>query len=277
MIGAFCKRMNFPLKATEDIVNAYEKITKQPDCTALLLSAAKEFVEGESEDYRAALIELSQKLNISIYTVNLVLVIYSMENYTRQMYKEKGYNENLYNDTMLDTVYKLDECKRLYGVWGVFTMEWYRLFCKCRVFTLGRLQYEPIEAPTDYKDIVKKGDRIINCHIPGGGKLLDDDVTKSLQLAKKFFNVEPLILTCHSWLLYPPYEEMYGSNMRKFYERWDVVRLDESDEDFWRIFYKEKLEDLCEDDIKTSLQRKMLDFIKNGGKMGAGLAYMILY
>ena len=127
------------------------------------------------------------------------------------------------------------------------------------------------------KDIVKKGDRIINCHIPGGGKLLDDDVTKSLQLAKKFFNMEPLILTCHSWLLYPPYEEMYGSNMRKFYERWDVVRLDESDEDFWRIFYKEKLEDLCEDDIKTSLQRKMLDFIKNGGKMGAGLAYMILY
>lgn len=275
MIYSFCRQMDFPLDATDAICSAYNKITANEKTYDKLITAAGEYVNTDSEDYKTLIAQISDTLKISVYTVNLVLVIYTLEEYTRKMFAQKGYCQSLYHDTMKDTLYKLDECKNMYNVWGTFALEWYRLFCKCRVFALGRLQYELYNAPTDYKDVIKKGEPILNCHIPGGSKLSDSDVEKSLKLAKDFFNKEPLILTCHSWLLYPPYEELYGANMRAFYDRWDIVRIDEGDWDFWRVFYKDRIDDVKEEELQTSLQKKLYSFIKNGGKMGAGLAYMV--
>lgn len=275
MISSFCRKMKFPPEASAVICGAYNKIKADSKLYGKFISAADTYANTASEDYRIKIDEISRELGISHYTVNIILVIYTMETYTKKLFAENGYSEQLYNDTMADTAEKLNECKKLYKVWGVFTLEWYRLLCKGRVFTHGRLQYELYNAPTDYKDIIKKGEPLLNCHIPGGSKLLDEDVEKSLMRAKLFFNKEPLILTCHSWMLYPPYEELYGKNMRTFYDRWEIVRLDESDADFWRIFYKESFEDVNEKELTSRLQKKMYSFIKNGGKMGAGLAYMV--
>ena len=150
--------------------------------------------------------------------------------------------------------------------------------CKCCLFTLGRLQYEPISSPLDYKDIVKKGDKIINVHIPSGSPLRTEEVYDSFDKAYEFFGAEgDIIFTCHSWLLYPPHYEVFpeGSNLRAFYELWDVVRQEESEEDFWRVFYKEPNISLSEIIPKTSLEKRMLDHLKSGGSMGAGQAFIV--
>ena len=174
----------------------------------------------------------------------------------------------------------LINCKEDCGVWGIKDVFWQWMFHELQCVYLGRLEYEPFYHFSDvpYKGI-KKGDRVILIHIPGGKPLNMDEVMESLNLAYNHFKdrfknqIVPFIT--YSWLIYPPYLDgvfKEGGNLQKFAGLFDIIDLNKKNYiNFANVFgCPYPGEDLSEVPQKTSLQKSMLQFIKNGNIMGQG-------
>lgn len=271
MIQDICKKIGFTEEAEKVFLFAFDRLRNEKELFEGVCGAMDEYILSDTLGYEKILSKAAEKLDISIYTINMVFMLMCAKS-MRYMFYIKGYFDKLFYDTIKDLSYKAEECYRLYGVWGTFVLDWYRFFCKCRVFALGRLQFQKIASPVDYKDIVKKGDTIIATHIPSGSPLKIEDVHKSFDAAYKFYGGcgEKMVFSCHSWLLYPPQYEMYApkSNLRKFYDIWDITDVEESNGNFWRVFYKPEGYDLSKITPHTSLEKKLLEYLKSGGSMG---------
>ena len=279
MIRELCEKIGFPTDDTDELSAALNKILANDGTSALLRKAQDVMYLGQGNDFNNVLAELTEKCGIHRYTVNMVFWLYCAIP-LRYIYAQKGLDEEIYYASMMDLRYKLKECRDVYGVCGTF-VDWFKLFYLCKRFALGRLEYERISFPLDdYKGIVKKGDTVINMHIPSSGRLLPDDVIASFKKAYEMFSDEVkdgiLALHCSSWLLYPPMaEETYrqGSNMRAFYEMFDVIEeaVSENNGNFWRVYNMQYTEGALEKaPADTTFRRDLLAYLKSGKKMGNG-------
>jgi hypothetical protein len=201
----------------------------------------------------------------------------------RELYKEKNISDKIWFDSVSDLKWKLWECKAVKGIWGSAVGVWYYRFFDMTRFALGRLQYEKraFSQPV-YKDILKTGDTVLNCHIPSSGPLTADSVTDSLKSAYAFFREvrvgDLMPVVCHSWRLYPPHRALLGNNARAFHDLFDVIdeKPSEGNGDFWRIFNvpfsQEALSTARED---TSLRRRFKSFLAKGNTMGNGYGVLL--
>lgn len=270
------KILDFPEESIRYLSAQYMRIVRGEGLLAQLEAAAALFIDTDTMDYQYMLERIAENLDISRYTVDMIMLLLTFEP-VRARYRERGIDDRVCIDTMTDLKYKLLECKRVYGVWGCFVEWWFRRHVSLRLFALGRLQYEPIAFPfDDYKGILKKGDTVYNCHIPSSGALTEESVYDSFERAYRFFGADGVLpVYCSSWLLYPPYAELYkeGSNLKKFYRMFDIIgeKRDEEMHNFWRVFNSpyspEALASAPED---TGLQRAFKNYLLKGGTMGAG-------
>ena len=276
MIHSFCNEMGFPKEAEDTFLQAYDALLSDKESLSKIYEIMDSYFMGNDTLELSALEEIADKLNIHKYTLNMVFLIMSAKP-LKYMYYTKGYSEQIYHDTMKDMLYKLEECRKRCGVWGTYELEWYRCFCKCNIFALGRMQFQPMVSEEDYGDYTKKGDTVYVCHIPSGSPLKIEDVYDSLDKAYEFFGGEgEMTFRCTSWLFYPPQYEMYkpGSNLRNFYDIWEMSASDTTNSNFWRVFYKEPDAELSEIVPKTSLEKSLLEHMKNGGTMGYARGYL---
>ena len=280
MIRELCEKIGFPSDATEELSAVLNKILSDEETADLLKKAQDVMYLGEGNDFNTVLAELTEKCGVHRYTVNMVFWLYAAIP-LRYIYRQRGLDEQIYYDCMKDLLYKLNECKNVYGICGTF-VDWFKLFYLCKRFALGRLEFERQPFALDsYKDILKKGDTVINMHIPSSGKLLPADVIDSFKKAYAMFSDEVredgiLVLHCNSWLLYTPMVAAAcreGSNLKAFYDLFDIVEEVASDNysNFWRAYniqYTDGAFDKAPTD--TTFRRDLLAFLKNGGKMGTG-------
>lgn len=279
-----CEQLDFPKEAIEAFENAYDKIIKDKSLADMLSEAMDDYFIGNGEKHGELLEKISEITEIHIYTVHMTFLL-TCAIPLREKYRNVGFSEEIFIDSMHDLTYKLNECKKMYDVWGTFVFRWFRRFFLLERFKLGRLQYERIPFPcNDYKGIVKEGDIVYNCHIPSCGPLTEDSVIASLKQAYAFFKNELkgglMPVYCNSWMLYPPTAALYsdGSNMKRFYDMFSVVEAVEKPDnpDFWRIFYKnyskETLDSIA---VDTSLQSAILTYLRAGNNMGSGKAIFI--
>ncbi len=232
-------------------------------------------------DYDTELKQLSEKTDLHQYTVEMLHLLFCIDR-LKGIYKEKGYSEELLKDSMADLRYKLEECKAVHGIWGTFVFWWFKRFYECKTFKLGRLEFEWEELEFDYNETLKKGARVINCHIPSAGPLHSELVEQALAKAYEFYGFterrETMPVVCESWMLYPPHYELFpnGGNMRNFFDRFDVYKHweDAKNEDAWRIFNRadHDYESFPQD---TELRRNFYRYLNDGKKMGSG--YGILF
>ncbi len=274
--------IEFPVEASEYFEEVYAKIENDADLMNRLDELEKQYYESfNSEDLEAKLTALSEASGYHKYTVDMLLALYACVR-LRKMYAEKGYTDEFFAHNMKDLTYKLMECKKLHNIWGTFVFSWFFGFYKMERFCLGRLQYDAHkDLYADYKQW-KKGDDVINIHIPSAGPLTPESVQESLKMAYDFFGPnygDSLVFMCHSWLLYPPTAALYpkDSNMRKFYEIFDVIHEQEepNDYDLWRVFYV-NTKDYKTLPRETSLQKSFYDYLNEGKHFGNGCG-MIVY
>ena len=232
------------------------------------------YEKSNCEELENALTDLSKASCYHKYTIDMLLAIYACIR-LRGMYAEKGYTEEFFAHNMKDLTYKLHECKKLHDMWGTFVFPWFDGFYKMVRFALGRLQYNPKAIAMDYKEL-KEGDMVTTIHIPSSGPLTPEAVQESLKMAYEFFGPncgDRHIFVCDSWLLYPKTCDLYpeNSNMRKFYEAFEVFnpRENEGDYDLWRIFYTQT-KDYKSLPRDTSLQRLFYDYLNAGNHFGYG-------
>ena len=260
----------FPDEAAQELEQAYGTVTADQSLAGQLVACVDAAFEKQSTDERRA--ELARTSGLHPFTVDMIVLLEASVR-LREIYRARGYDDSLFSGYLTDVRCKLKECMDVHGVVGTFVFFWYPGFLACDRFCLGRLQFETYSMPFDYGTVVKKGDPVLNCHIPSSGPLTPALVDEALRLAKDFYGERYKVVVCHSWLLYPPHASLFpeGSNLHAFYDRFLIARCEPTEvpKDAWRIFHTLE-RDLSKLPANTSLQKRFRQFLLDGNPMGQG-------
>lgn len=226
--------------------------------------------------------ECGRLAGVQDYTADFIMCV-CLSRGAERLFQKNGLSTEIYENSFLDLKYKLEECKLVKGIKGTFVAGWFNRWFDVTRFALGRLQFELIDAEYDYeKDgrSVKKGDKVINIHIPRTGTpFTPEKCQKSFDRASEFFREEingDIAFVCHSWLLYPPLKDelIDGMNTKAFAERFDIVSSGDNGEgnhhDVWRLFDHDYNGDPDSLDTSTSLRAAFVSMIKKTNKSGWG-------
>ena len=285
-LETFFNEFDFPQDSREFLTDAYVQLAKNDKANKFLTQAAETYRKDFNCDYLDMLENcklIAEETAIHEYTVSLLLYI-CLTKYSKKHYEKHGYSEELWHNTFVDLRYKLIECKLIKGIHGTFVARWISGFFALTRFGFKRLQFEISEAKRDYKYAnkeIKANDPVINVHIPRTGTpLTPAEVEKDFKAAAEFFKDSfknsPVAFACHSWLLFEKLKDFLNakSNIVAFMNKFDIIFTDYLEagnyNQVWRLFdvdYKDSLDNLPED---TSLRRAYKQYLKDGGKWGAG-------
>ena len=270
------------------LLSSYDKIVANEQARQHFENAIATYEADIHCDYNA-LTALSKKASracgIHNHTADLLLFI-CLSKHLKAQYEARGIDQGIWHDSMLDLRYKLEECKLVRGVCGMFVAFWMPGWFKMTRFSLGRLQFEVVEFGREYQKgdlFLTKESKVLNMHIPRSGQPLAKALYEdAFARAKIFFKDSfpenaPVPFVCHSWLLYPEMTEFVpeGSNVRRFMQEFDILSWDHSDgESLWCLF------DTAERNparlpADTALRRAFVERLKSGGRVGWG--YGILF
>lgn len=151
-------------------------------------------------------------------------------------YRAAGIPEKVLMDTLRDLVIWTDTWSQVKGELYLGELKWLKYHLTKRLFRIGRLQFAFGKAMRDVeKFAVKKGDAVLEVHIPADGPMCIEDCKKSISEAKDFFakyypDYKYEYFSCHSWLLDGALKQYLkeGSNILEFRKLFDVVEDDES-------------------------------------------------
>ncbi len=203
------------------------------------------------------------------------------------VFRAKGLPRKVYYDTLKDIYIWEEVCLHKYGVKGISNTGWVSLLVKSDIIRLGRLEFHMIEyGGPEFSDCgvtVKKGDRVINVHIPEGSPFPREERYESYRMAYKTFGMAGrAVFVCDSWLLYEKQREFLfeGSNILDFMDDFNIVESKDAspsvNDDAWRIFGFDRDDgDLDSFPHDTRLQRCYLDWLKSGGSFGVGKGIFI--
>lgn len=274
--------LDFPAEARTTLCSAGKVLMEKHEKALTELCAGyMENPEENGGEVFERLDKLAEDCGIHSYTASLVFLCWNAQE-LHERYRVRGISDEIFHDTMMDLHYKLAECRNVYGIWGVFTRNWDAGFYSLSRFALGRLQYEfdnfRGESYTAGGITVKKGDRALIMHIPSAGPLTKELREDSYRRAYEFYRGEfpgkPVLFTCHSWLLYPPHDQMLPktSNVVSFMHDFDPIFSKETDtfSDAWRIYGADAQKPIDQLPRNTSFQRAYADWLQSGHKAGVG-------
>ena len=229
--------------------------------------------------------EISAQTGENEYTLDMVLLLGAAP-VMREHYRTAGLPDALYWDSIADLKWKLRECHECKDVWGTFVAPWFDRFYGLTRFALGRFQYETSEFGADYFEkeghVLRRGDPVINIHIPSCGPLTDEVRMDSYRRAFAFYGGkpgEPMAFVCHSWLLYPEHRSFLPptSNILRFMNDFDIIESAEDPAfgDGWRVFGKYAGGPVDRLPQTTSLQRAFVQRLREGKPTGFG--YGVLF
>lgn len=137
---------------------------------------------------------------------NLITYLYLCEK-TKEKYEAMGLPEDVLDATLSDLVRWTNEWTVVKGELFLGELSWLARHMSASIFRIGRLQYCKGKAEADVPSLgVKKGDPIVEVHIPKGGRMTAEAAKESLMLARAFFkkhfpDYDYKCFTMHSWLL----------------------------------------------------------------------------
>ncbi len=232
----------------------------------------------ERKDYGDMLLELTRPLSVEddlgMLVVSLLLTYVSHE-----YYKEHNIDETIYLASMRDIWVWTQTCIENRHHLGMYQYSWIRNFLTAQIVRLHRLEFHEVEFHgepyTACGVTVKKGDTVINTHIPADGHMDPADVDESFRQAYKYFGKTGLApIVCESWLLYPKNRLFCAptSRMVSFLDHFTIIDSGDlpDSHDKWRVFGH--LPDYTPENLpeKTPLQKQLKAHLASGGTMGYG-------
>jgi hypothetical protein len=275
------------------LLDAYDTLMANAEAAALFEGAIRAYeADYEGCDYNAMTADCKRAGRLcGVHNHTTDFLLYAcLTKHLRALYAEKDIDDGIWHDTVSDLKYKLEECKHVRGVCGMFVAFWMPGWFKMTRFALGRLQFEIVDFGREYqKDGIALGkqSKVLNMHIPRSGQPLSKQLyEQSFSRAKAFFASQlpadqcpdgKVPFVCHSWLLYPRMTEFVSesSNVLRFMKEFEILSWDDSDgESLWCLF------DTAERNparlpTDTSLRRAFVERLKSGGRVGWG--YGILF
>lgn len=221
-------------------------------------------------------IPLSPDISIDTYDLhcpdgrrNLLSFLYMCEAAEGE-YRRLGIGEEILLDTLRDIVRWTETWSGIKGELCLFELEWLARILRSRLFKVGRLQFYLAPAREDIPSYgIRRGDQVVEIHIPPGGKLSPEAVEESMARGEQFLQTyfpdyEYRYYTCHSWLLDGKLREYLpeNSNILRFADRFDRVQAVESDLLIRFLFRWDTCkENLAQQVCCTSFQRAIRDAV----------------
>ena len=287
-IDKYMERLDFPMQARSAFLQLEQRLGEDAVGIQVFYQQIEQFMTKKTafSEIEEQLKPIAKRFSISIYTVDMLFLLACLPNLFEK-YMKANLPETLFWDTMMDSKYKLLECKTIHDVWGIFSGWWYLEFYHLERFALGRFQYERAAFDYDYyeKDefVLNRGDTVINFHIPSSGAMTKELRLDSYKKAYRFFAKEIkngiLPMVCDSWLLFQEHHNMLpeSSNIRSFINDFTILNQSESEQfgNAWRIYGKNDMESLQELPENSSLQRGYKQLLLAGGKAGSGYGVIL--
>jgi len=213
---------------------------------------------------------------------NLIMYLYFCEELSRK-YEEKGIPEEILMASLVpDFPIMVKRCVCLTGKLGLLRAGWFNLHMNLKLYRLGRLQFC---MHTCYEDVpskgLKKGDPVMDVHIPGEGPLDVDECQKSFDLCEKFFkkffpDFKWDYYTCFSWVFDDVLENFLkeDSNILKFGKLFEPVHSVPADSILHFMFKYgiESRDEIKDIPAKSSFAQKVKDYALSGGEFKNVLA-----
>ena len=283
---SFMNELGFDKEAVASLSADIEKIYANEDAKELFAGAVDDYKRDIHSNYtelREAAKRAGEIVGVHAYSAELLLFI-CFSKHLRELYRLRGISDRIWFDSMSDLKWKLWECKAVKGIWGSFVAGWFPGFFNLTRFALGRLQFEIVEFDGEYEKngrSLKKGDKVINVHIPRTLTPLDkesrdDAYAQAAEFFRNMTDGAPIAFVCSSWLLYPEAEKILPahSNIRGFMADYDIIRSKTNGEgeygDMWRLFDMDFTGDLNDYPEDSSLRRAYKKFLLDGNRTGSG-------
>ena len=151
----FSQRIDLPADAASTLAKTYAAVKDAESFQALSAMITKrESFEKIAETIKTD----AETLKLDWHTYAMAVLCGNVP-VIRKRYAEKGAGDDIFWDSMIDFRCKINECKKVYGVWGIDPIEWYEGFFRARIFKIGRLEYEV------------RDEGVYSVHIPSCGAL----------------------------------------------------------------------------------------------------------
>lgn len=238
----------------------------------------KEFSDVEEMPYEDYDIEANKENNQK----NLLMYLYFCEELSEK-YKAKGIPEEILMATIVpDFQIMIKRCILLTGQLGLIRIIWFNFHMKMQLFRLGRLQFCMFGC---YEDIpskgIKKGDPVMDIHIPGGIPLTMEKCERSFDMCEQFFkkyfpDYTWDYYTCYSWLLDDVLKKFLDedANIMKFQKLFEPVHHIVAESILHFVFkYGIKSRDEIKDiPAKSDFAKKVKEYALSGGEFKNVLA-----
>ena len=263
----FSQRIDLPADAASTLAKTYAAVKD----TESFQNLSAMITKRESFEKIAETIKTdAETLKLDWHTYAMAVLCANVP-IIRERYAEKGAGDDIFWDSMIDFRCKINECKKVYGVWGIDPITWYAGFFEAKIFKLGRLEYEV------------RDEGVYSVHIPSCGALHHEDVLDSYKRAYVFFGGKDgaiLPFLCSSYLLFPAYQKAVfpeNGNIHRFAEDFTIIRIDDKQNfrDAWRVFDRPYTGDLTVLPQNTSLQRAFVVYMKENDNFGTGLGLFL--
>lgn len=250
---------------------------------------AEEFMTGdrsyESFDAAVKKVHVLATDEASVYALDMTFLCHCFSMLDK-IYEDNGISAEIFENTAKDLMYKTRECILRYGDIGTVSVYWYWEFLALHRFAFGRLQFgclRRFENGRYEKNgyVIEEGDLVLDCHIPSGGPLTQEMCFDSYRRVWEFwhhlFPDNVVRIQCGTHLFYPDYQPIMGANTRAFAGNFDIIAVTEKPDfgDAWRFLDTNDIEDTSKLPIRTSLQKRFVEYIKNGGKYGSARGVLL--
>lgn len=266
----FSAKIFLPEEVTKEITALYKKEHRHID------SLCKRKFTAASVNRILVTEKLFRKEKAYKYLLAAVLI---KAKDTLALYRKKGISEEIFYSTMTDITVWSENHRKESGSAGISNLLWIQNHLNCKIFRLGRLQFQPFlfylppYALKNKKHGIRIGEKVINIHIPQGEKLSAEACDAAFRAAEEFFSDYPYkAFICDSWLLCERNKDFMSrdSNIISFADRFEILgSSDNPSQTIERVFGKKENNPLLYPE-ETSLQRQCKAYMLSGGKPGTG-------
>lgn len=225
--------LNFPSPIKESIYSLIDKDSFR------ISTLSKDAYTGKDFDFPIRTYTPSDRL--------LTLLYLLPQQYSE--YLQLGIPEKIISETFRDVSRRASFYFQKHGTIGLSEDDviWFRHIINKQIFQIGPLQFQPFQMiyldeetlgepymmfSQGIKSTLPPKTPVINCHVPTGVSLSENDITASLFQAKELFcklypNNAYAAFLCYSWLLYPHMQALLASDskIRKFAERFQIIGI----------------------------------------------------
>lgn len=230
---------------------------------------------GDIETAADSFKELKELLGEDKGAIKMLLCQLEVVRRDYDIYMEKGISEKIFIDTMKCFTRFINECYEKIGEYNFDRGWWTYRQLALNIFRIGELEYQ--FSPYN-------GETVIELHIPSDAHITPEDIetsfAESREFLKKYYpDYKYNKYICESWLLSPRLKDVLdeNSNIIKFQNRFTITETfyDIKDYLIW-VFKKPMDTPLDKLPQKTSLQKKLVKLLSEGGNIGEAKGYINL-